>query len=104
MRKLEYLEEGLPIEDRQKLFHCLKRDISETMMRYFLEKETGYPSFHSCGFTDEHIRSIWDNGYFEKVCIVNDIMTKHGRAPLFTDPSDSYRSAKEYFSLFTEGF
>lgn len=100
MRKLDDLEAGLPIEDRQKLFHCLKREISETMMRYFLEKETGYPSFHSCGFTDDQIQKIWDEVYSEKICEANDIMVKNGRAPLFFDPSDSYRSAKEYFSLF----
>ena len=99
MRKLDYLEKGLSIEDRQKLFSYLKTDISETMMKYYLEKEIGYPSFHSCGFTDENIRLIWDDTFYEIICKINHIMTRNDRSPLFAHPSDSYKSATDYFDL-----
>ena len=99
MGKLNDLEKGLPIADRQLIFQCLKTDISETMMRYFGEKEAGYPSFHSCGFTDDQIRLFWEEVYYEKVRKINQIMARNERPPLFSDPSDSFVSAKEYFEL-----
>ena len=42
-------------------------------MSYFLEKETGYPSFHSMGITDDQIQTYWDQVYYAKICQVNDI-------------------------------
>ena len=47
---LDFHMKGLPIDVRQELFCYLRYDISETTIRWFLEKETDYPSFRSCSF------------------------------------------------------
>ena len=80
----------------------MKTENSQTMMKYFTEKDSGYPSFRSCGFTEDQIKLIWEQNFYEKLCTVNHIMETNERPPLFSDPSDSYRSAKEYFHLMEE--
>ena len=96
---LDDLYKRLPIADRQRIFQSLKTEISETMMKYFLEKKLGYPSFQSCGFAENQIQTIWGKCYYEKICEINHIMEMNDCPPLFEDPSDSYKSAKVYFEL-----
>ena len=98
-RKLDYYNKGLSIETRQNLFYHFKHSISETMMKCFLERESDYRSFHASGFTDENIRQIWDDVYIKKISEVNHIREMNHRPHLFSNPSDSYQSAKEYFEL-----
>ncbi len=99
-RKLDYYDKGLSMDDRQELFTCFKWDIGGPIMKKFLEKEDGYKSFHRCDFTDENIKAIWDEVYIKKVARVNSIMERNNRPPLFSDITDSFQSAKEYFDLF----
>ncbi len=102
MKGLSEASRHLSSENRQKLFHCIKRDISGTMMRYFTEKDSGYRSLHSCGFSDEDIAVIWDRVMLPKVCEANRIMEVSGLAPLFPDPSDSYATSLRYMELTME--
>ena len=46
-RALSFYMKGLAIDVRQRLFACFKNDISDIMIKHFLEKEDGYPSFRS---------------------------------------------------------
>ena len=94
-RALSFYMKGLAIDVRQRLFACFKNDISDTMIKHFLEKEDGYPSFRSMGFKDEDIRLVGDS-YARKFAHFNEIMIENGRPPLFSDPNDSYTSAQEY--------
>jgi len=98
---LDYYMKGLPIEVGQELFHHMSSEISETMIRWFLEKEDGYPSFRSCGFSDGEIELIGET-YAEKFEHANQVMADNGRPPLFGDPHDSYRSAREHAELMKE--
>lgn len=100
-KALDYYMKGLPIEVRQKLFYHMKTEISGTMIGWFLEKENGYPSFRSCGFSDDEIELIGET-YAEKFEHANQIMVDNGRPPLFSDPHDSYRSAQEHTELMRE--
>ena len=97
-KMLDYYMKGLPIGVRQALFHHMSSEINETMVRWFLEKEDGYPSFHSCGFSDSEIELIGET-YAEKFEHANRVMADNGRPPLFSDPHDSYRSAREHTEL-----
>ena len=97
-KALDYCTKGLSIEVRQKLFYHMKTEISETMIRWFLEKEDGYPSFRSCGFSDDEIDLISET-YAAKFEHANQIMADNGRPPLFSNPHDSYRSAQEHAEL-----
>lgn len=97
-RALGYYMKGLSIEVRQNLFRHMNTEISKMMMKCFLEKDDGYPAFHSCGFSDDDIRLIGES-YVEKFEYANRVMAEHGRAPLFSDPHDSYQSAKEHTEL-----
>ena len=100
-KALDYCMKGLPIGVRQKLFYHMKAEISGTMIRWFLEKEDGYPSFRSCGFSDDEIELISET-YAEKFEHANQIMAENGRPPPFSDPHDSYRSAHEHAELMKE--
>lgn len=100
-RALDYYMKGLSIEVRQKLFYHMRREISQTMVRWFLEKEDGYPSFRSCGFSDDEIELIGAS-YAQKFEHANQIMVDNGRPPLFSDPRDSYKSAQEYTEIMKE--
>ena len=97
---LDYYMKGLSIYARQDIISYCRNEISETMMRYFLERDDGYRSFHSCGFNDEQIKIIGEN-YAPKFIKVNELMQMNGRPPLFQNPYDSYGSAKQYFHLMT---
>ena len=97
-RALDFHMKGLPIDIRQELFCYLRYDISETTIRWFLEKETGYPSFRSCGFSDDDIELIGES-YVEKFEHPNRIMAEHGRPPLFSDPHDPFKFAQQYEEL-----
>ncbi len=100
-KALDYCMKGLSIEVRQKLFYHMKTEISGTMIRWFLEKEHGYPSFCSCGFSSDEIELIGES-YAEKFEYANQVMADNGRPPLFSDPHDSYRSAQEHAELMRE--
>ena len=100
-KALDYYMKGLPIEVRQKLFYHMKTEISGTMIGWFLEKENGYPSFRSCGFSDDEIELIGET-YAEKFEHANQIMADNERPPLFSDPHDSYQSAQEHAELMKE--
>jgi len=97
-KALSYYTKGLPIEVRQRLFSHLRNEISDTMIKWFLEKPDGYPSFRSCGFSDDDIKAVAAT-YAERFRHANEIMAANGRAPLFSDPDDSYLSAREYRDL-----
>ena len=94
-RALSFYMKGLAIDVRQRLFFRFDNDISDTMIKYLLEKVEGYPSFRSMGFTDDDIRLVGES-YARKFDQLNQIMVGNGRPPLFSDPSDSYTSAQEY--------
>jgi hypothetical protein len=94
-RALSFYMKGLAIDVRQLLFFRFKNDISDIMIKHFLEKEDGYPSFRSMGFTDDDIRLVGES-YARKFAHFNEIMIENGRPPLFSDPNDSYTSAQEY--------
>lgn len=100
-KALDFYTKGLPIEVRQPLLFYLKREISETMVKWFLEKERGYPSFRSCGFSDDDIRLI-SASYAKHFEHANDIMSANGRPPLFSNPHDSFLSAREHAALMQE--
>ena len=97
-KALDYYMKGLPAEVRQALLHHMKTEVSETMVRWFLEKEDGYPSFRSCGFSDSEIDLI-GGAYAEKFEHANRVMADNGRPALFSDPHDSYRSAREHAEI-----
>ena len=100
-KALDYYMKGLSIEVRQKLLYHMKTEIGGTMIRWFLEKEAGYPSFHSCGFSDDEIELIGES-YAAKFECANRVMADNGRPPLFNDPHDSYKSAQEHAELMKE--
>ena len=95
---LDYKMKGLPIDIRQRLFDHMTREISETMMEWFLEKDDGYPALHDCGFSDGDIQLVFE-AYAEKFERANRYMTENGRPPLFSNPHDAHLSAKEYVEL-----
>ena len=97
-KALDYYMKGLPAEVRQALLHHMKTEVSETMVRWFLEKEDGYPSFRSCGFSGSEIDLI-GGVYAEKFEHANRVMADNGRPALFSDPHDSYRSAREHAEI-----
>ena len=97
-RALSYYTKGLSIDVRQRLFDYLKNDINSIAIKYFLEKEEGYPSFRSMGFTDDQIQLMCDS-YIEKFEHANRIMAENGRPPLFADPRDSFQCAKKHVEL-----
>ena len=92
-RALDYYMKGLPIEVRQAIFDKFRNDISPTMMKYFLERDSGYESFKSMGFSPENIAAIAEM-YSHKFEDINGIMTENEREPLF--------SAQEYVEIFRE--
>ena len=100
-KALDYYMKGLSIEVRQALFYQMKTEISGTMIKWFLEKEDGYPSFRSCGFSEDEIELIGET-YAEKFEHANQIMADNGHPPLFSNPHDSYRSAQEHAELMKE--
>ena len=100
-RALDYYMKGLSIEVRQALHNHMSREISETMVKWFLEKQDGYPSFRSCGYSDGDIELIGE-AYAQKFEHANKIMADNGRPPLFGDPHDSYRSAQEHAEMMKE--
>ena len=100
-RALDYYMKGLPIEVRQAIFDKFRNDISPTMMKYFLERDSGYESFKSMGFSPENIAAIGEM-YSHKFEEINGIMTDNEREPLFSTPSDSFVSAQEYVEIFRE--
>ena len=97
-RALDFRMKGLPADVRQELFCYLHYDISETTILWFLEKEAGYPSFRSCGFSEGDIELIGES-YVEKFEHPNQVLAEHGRPPLFSDPHDSFKSAQQYEEL-----
>ena len=100
-RALDYYMKGLSIEVRQNLFMYFKLEISDTMIKYLLERDDGYPSFRSCGFTDDNIAQIGEM-YSERFLHINDVMAKNSRPPLFSDTNDAYTSAREYVEIWTQ--
>jgi len=97
-KALDYYMKGLPAEVRQALLHHMKTEVSETIIRWFPEKEDGYPSFRSCGFSDDEIELIGET-YAEKFEHANQVMAANGRPALFSDPHDSYLSAREHAEI-----
>lgn len=95
---LDFYMKGLPIDVRQQLFCHMRHEISETMIRWFLERDDGYPAFRACGFSDDDIRQVGES-YSAKFEHANQIMAENGRPPLFSDPHDSFRSAQEHREL-----
>lgn len=94
-KALDFYMKGLPIDVRQAMHDYLRNEISETMIGYLLERDFGYPSFRSMGFSDDDILLIGES-YAERFRFPNQLMIENGRAPLFSDPDDPYRSALEY--------
>ena len=91
-KALDYYMNGLPIEVRQTLFYHMKTEISGTMIRWFLEKEDGYPSFRSCGFSDDEIELIGET-YVVKFEHANQIMACSATRMIPTSPLRSTRSS-----------
>ena len=100
-RALDYYMKGLSAEARPRLHYHMTTEISQTMIKWFLEKESGYEIYRSCGFTDDQIQMICDS-YIEKFEYPNRIMAECGRPPLYSNPRDSYQSAKEHVELMKE--
>ena len=97
-RALDFYMKGLSIDVRQRVFGFMKNEIVETMMKWFREKDDGYPSLRACGFSDDEIGTICES-YAPKFELVNQMMAENGRAPLFTDPHDACLSANEHTEL-----
>lgn len=97
-RALDYCMKGLSIDVRQRLFSYMDRDINATLILQMLEKDEGYTTFHDCGFTEKQIETICDS-FTERFEKANRIMVENGRPPLFSDPSDSFQSSREYMEL-----
>ena len=95
---LDYYMKGLSIQVRQHLLHHMRSELSPTMLKYFRERDEGYPSFRSCGFSDDNIQTICES-YVPKFAHANQVMEENGRPPLFSDPHDVYRSATEHAEL-----
>ena len=99
-RALNYYLKGLSIEVKQKIFDKFRNDINAVMIKQLLEKEEGYTSFKMAGYTDENIAQVAEM-YSHKFEGINEIMEENDREPLFSDPSDSYKSSLEYVDIFS---
>ena len=89
---------GLSIDVRQRVFDYFRNELNSITMKYYLERDDGYPSYRSIGMTDDQIQQMCDL-YIPRFEHVNQIMAEYGRPPLFSDPRDSFQSAKEFTVL-----
>lgn len=100
-RVLDFLMKGLSIDARQEIYNKFNESVSPTMMKYFLEKEEGYTSFKSSGYTDEEIAQV-EEMYSHKFEEINQMMEDNEREPIFSNPADSYVTAQEYVDIFKQ--
>lgn len=99
VRPLDYYLKDMDFPAKKRVLDAL-RIINQPMVKFLLEKDRGYPSFRSMGFSDADIQR------YVKLCArqfqdVNTAMIAGGRYPLFSDPKDIAASARTYFDLFT---
>lgn len=94
---IDYYIKNLPFDNRQEIFKALE-DIRAVAVEKMLEKEEGYPSYKSAGYTDEDIAIQLQKGTV-RFCRVNELMIKNGRPPLFADPLDTYQCSLRYVEI-----
>lgn len=96
-RPIDFYIKGLPFDDRQEIFKRMENCIPGKMGK-LLEKPIGYPMFRSLGYGQEEIARQEEKSA-ARFRGVNEYMHICGRPALFSDPEDTYRSAKEYVDL-----
>ncbi|MBQ3134664.1 MAG: hypothetical protein IJB75_02490 [Oscillospiraceae bacterium] len=99
-RPIDFYIKGLPFDDRQEIFKRMEACLAGKM-RKLMEKPIGYPIFHSLGCGEEEI-ARQEAKSTARFRAVNEYIHACGRPGLFSDPEDTYRSAKEYVDLLTK--
>ena len=96
-RMIDYYVKNLPFDARQEIHKALER-INPRAVEKMLEKNEGYPSYRSMGYTEENIAHQLQI-HIQRFQYVNDLMIKNNRPPLFDDPTDTYESSKRYIEI-----
>lgn len=96
-RPIDFYIKGLPFDDRQEIFRRMEACLPGKMDK-LLEKPIGYPIFRSLGYGEEEI-ARQETKSVMRFRGVNEHMHACGRPGLFSDPEDTYQSAKEYVDL-----
>lgn len=96
-RSIDFFVKGLSFDVRQEVFQGLDK-IGLGKIEKLLEKNDGYPIYRSMGYSDDQIANQEAKSVV-RFQAVNDIMTSNERYPLFSNPEDTYQSAKEYLNL-----
>lgn len=97
IRMIDYYVKNLPFVARQEIFKALD-NINAFTIEKMLEKEKGYPTYRSIGYSDVQIESNLkkQSVRFERV---NQLMIKNSRPPIFADPSDTYNCSLRYVAI-----
>lgn len=97
IRMIDYYVKHLPFDARQEIFSALGK-INVLTIEKILEKEDGYPSYRSIGYSDEDIAN-----QLRKMTIrfqnVNELMIQNNRPPIFADPTDTYHSSIRFVEI-----
>ena len=96
-RLIDQKVSGLPFDDRQQIY-CLLHAIGQRLMESLAEEKDGFITYRAIGYTDAQIASQKKKA-IGRLAAVNDYMESVARAPLFSVPQDTYRSAWEYYEL-----
>lgn len=96
-RMIDYYVKSLPFDARQEIFKAIDQ-INPSAVEKLLQKEEGYPIYRSLGYTDEKIaRQLQKKAlYFQ---LVNEVIVKYNRRPLFDNPTDTFESSKRYLEI-----
>ncbi len=97
IRMIDYYVKHLPFDTRQEIFAALDK-INPLTIKKILEKDKGYPTYRSIGYTDENIANQLRkmNVRFQNV---NELMVKNGRPPLFADTTDTYACSLRFVEI-----
>lgn len=96
-RSIDFFVKGLSFDVRQEIFKRLET-VGLGKIEKLLEKNIGYPRYRSMGYTDDDIADQ-ERKSVTRFQAVNDYMIENERYPLFSNPEDTYQSAKEYVNL-----
>ena len=96
-RELDYYMKNLPFDVRQEIINRIDK-INSAIVKELLEKNEGYPSFKSMGYSKENVLTLLKQST-ERFKNVNDIMIENERYPLFSNPKDTYNSSLEYVEI-----
>lgn len=97
IKMVDYYVKGLSMDARQEIYAAL-RAVNTSRIEKLLEKPEGYPSYKSMRFSDSDIEWELKNSC-AKFEVVNALMIKNARPPLFEDTADVYGCALRYIEL-----